>query len=168
MTCSAEPSTLNLCPTLNPCLPGPLLQVLPKTPATERYFGEAEFRAMKNSAVFVNLGRGESVDEPAMVAALQAGAAAEAEAGPEGLPAGATDPGQLLIAGAGLDVTEEEPLPQPSALWSLPNVVLTPHCAPHTPDFAVGSAQVFMRNLERYCAGAEAGLENVVDVDQGY
>ena len=79
-----------------------------------------------------------------------------------------TDPGQLLIAGAGLDVTEEEPLPQPSALWSLPNVVLTPHCAPHTPDFAVGSAQVFMRNLERYCAEAEAGLENVVGVDKGY
>ena len=68
---------------------------------------------------------------------------------------------------------DPRPIDLPSASCAgvcgeVPNVVLTPHCAPHTPDFAVGSAQVFMRNLERYCAGAEAGLENVVDVDKGY
>jgi len=132
-----------------------------------------------------------------MVTALQAGATSALQAeqredstGPDGADdspeeqaAAEVGVGRLEIAGAGLDVTEEEPLPTTSALWSLPNVVLTPHCAPHTPDlFAAGSAQVFMRNLERYCSrdgdrdrsrewdgeSLSLSLENVVDLEKGY
>ncbi len=78
---------------------------VPLTAQTRRLIGEAELRAMRPHAYLVNIARGHVVDEKMLIRALQEG----------------------WIGGAGLDVAEEEPLPQDSPLYSLPNVILTPH-----------------------------------------
>ena len=76
----------------------------PLTRQTFHLLGEPQFRAMKPTAIFVNTGRGKVVDEQALIRALQGG----------------------WIAGAGLDVTVEEPLPRDNPLWDMPNVIVTP------------------------------------------
>ena len=82
-----------------------VLDALPLTPATGELFDAAAFAAMPASAVFVNVGRGATVDEAALIEAMRDGG----------------------IAGAALDVFEQEPLPADSPLWSMPNVVVSPH-----------------------------------------
>lgn len=118
--------------------------VCPLTEETRGLIGEAELRAMRPDAVLINLARGEVVDERALVEALRAG----------------------RIAGAGLDVFAEEPLPPENALWSLPNVIITPHVAGALPDYVDAALEVFERNLRRYLAGEP--LCNVVDKARGY
>ncbi len=71
-----------------------------------------------------------------------------------------------LIAGAALDVTDPEPLPKGHPLWSLENVLITPHFAGARPDYAERAADVFVENLERYVAGSP--LKNLVDKEAGY
>ena len=105
-----------------------VVNIVPLTPATRHLFGAAAFEAMKPDAWFLNMGRGSTVDEPALVRALQTRA----------------------IAGAILDVFEEEPLPASSPLWAMDNVVVTPHIAGSSiPEEVVAS---FMANVPLYAA----------------
>lgn len=117
---------------------------LPLTKASRGMFGRDEMQAMKSSAFLVNIGRGAVVDEPVLVQALQEG----------------------WIAGAGLDVFEEEPLPSGIPLWGMDNVILTPHIGGSTPHYNDRAADVFAENLRRYLDGQP--LLNQVDLDKGY
>ncbi len=114
------------------------------TPETRHLIGEPELAAMKPTARLVNVGRGGLVDEPALIRALQAG----------------------RIAGAGLDVTEEEPLPADSPLWGMDNVIITPHSSGSSPRSHERLMDLFCENLRRWLAGEE--LLNVVDKEAGY
>jgi phosphoglycerate dehydrogenase-like enzyme len=96
-----------------------------------RLLGAAEIAALKPTAYVVNVARGEIVDEPALIAALQNG----------------------RIAGAALDVNEVEPLPADSPLWDLPNVILTPHVAGGGSTGYPMHRKLFAENLERLQAG---------------
>lgn len=117
---------------------------VPLTPQTLGMIGEAELRAMKPTAYLVNIARGEVCDEAALVRALEEG----------------------WIAGAGLDVFTQEPLPQNSPLWSLPNVILTPHIAGFSPNYEERAVDIFCENLRRYISGQP--LLNVVNKTTGY
>ena len=86
---------------------------------------------MRPGAVFVNVGRGDLVDEPALVSALATG----------------------HLGGAGLDVFSTEPLPADSPIWDLPNVIVTPHSSAHTPASGENAAEIFLANLARYARG---------------
>jgi phosphoglycerate dehydrogenase-like enzyme len=121
-----------------------VVNVLPITPATARTFDAEAFSAMKPSAVFVNIGRGATVDEGAMIDALRAGG----------------------IAGAALDVFEVEPLPEDSPLWTMPNVLVSPHRAGNHDGWEADVVRLCVDNLRRFVAGEP--LRNVVDVELGY
>jgi len=94
--------------------------------------------------VLVNLGRGALVDEAALIESLAEG----------------------RLAGAALDVFQEEPLPEASPLWSMPQVILTPHVSGLGPRFWERTCELFAANLRRWLAGEP--LENVVDKTAGY
>jgi phosphoglycerate dehydrogenase-like enzyme len=116
----------------------------PHTSETLGLIGKAELDAMKPEAVLVNVSRGRLVDEAALAAALQ----------------------NERLAGAALDVFEQEPLPDDSPLWDLPNVLITPHTSGFRPDHWDVMTDLFVENLRRYDAGKE--LLNVVDKRAGY
>ena len=116
----------------------------PLTDQTRGLFGAAEFSAMKATARFINLGRGELVDEDALIAALTSGA----------------------IAGAGLDVFLNEPLPENSPFWDLENCIVSPHMSGDYHGFKETVAEVFLDNFERYRQGRE--LVNRVDKTLGF
>lgn len=116
----------------------------PHTPETERLLGPAEFARIKPGARLVNIARGALVDEAALIGALREG----------------------RLAGAALDVMAEEPLPAGSPLWSMPEVILTPHTSGVGPRFWERIAEQFAGNLRRFLAGEP--LENVVDKRSGY
>jgi phosphoglycerate dehydrogenase-like enzyme len=118
--------------------------IVPLTDETTRMFGKEEFRAMKETAYFINMARGQVVNEEELILALEEG----------------------WIAGAGLDVFEEEPLPSDSPLYRLDNVLITPHVGGIHPDYHKKAVQVFLNNLERYQKGLE--LNNLVDYNRGY
>ena len=118
--------------------------VVPITAETRYMIGEAQLRAMKRTARLINIARGSVVDEAALVRALREG----------------------WIAGAALDVFDEEPLPPTSPLWTLPNVVITPHVAGEPADYPQRVAEVFVANAHRFAAGEP--LRNVVDLTRGY
>jgi len=117
---------------------------VPLTHETAGMFGEREFRAMKPSSYFINIGRGKTVDQAVLVQALEEG----------------------WIAGAGLDVVDPEPLPADSPLWDMPNVILTSHYSGLTPHYDDRALAIFLDNLRRYQAGEE--MRNVVDKKIGY
>lgn len=104
---------------------------VPLTNQSYKMIGPPEFSAMKSDAVLINLARGEVVDEQALIGALQTGG----------------------IGGAGLDTFDIEPLPADSVLWSLPNVLITPHMTPKMPDRTGQSLQIILRNIKAYCEG---------------
>jgi phosphoglycerate dehydrogenase-like enzyme len=118
----------------------------PLTPETRHMLSDAEFAAMKPSAIVMNVGRGPVIDEAALIRALQ----------------------EKRVAAAALDVFEHEPLPKDSPLWDMENVLISPHCTDRTrdPDWIELSVQCFVDNLARYLAGQP--LENVVDKRAGY
>jgi phosphoglycerate dehydrogenase-like enzyme len=116
----------------------------PLTGRTRGLVGRDAIAAMKATAVLVNVGRGPVVDEPALVDALRAGS----------------------IRGAALDVFETEPLPQGHPLWTLPNVLVSPHCADHVPGWVEAATRAFLDELERYRRGEP--LRNLVDKTRGY
>ncbi|MBN1246661.1 MAG: D-2-hydroxyacid dehydrogenase [Anaerolineae bacterium] len=134
--------------------PDQLLDVLPEAdflvltvPLTERtrgMIGETELRAMKPSAIIVNIGRGGTIQENALLRALQEG----------------------WIGGAGLDVFETEPLPEDSPWWDMPNVIVTAHYAGHNPYYDERALAIFLDNLRRYVT--KMPLRNVVDMRAGY
>jgi phosphoglycerate dehydrogenase-like enzyme len=105
---------------------------------------EAALRAMKPSAVLVNIARGGVVEEQALIRALQEG----------------------WIAGAALDVFAEEPLPAESSLWAMPNVLISPHVAGFTPHYHERVLGIFVENLRRLIDGKP--LLNRVDRQHGY
>lgn len=117
---------------------------LPLTTATTAIIGEAELRAMKASAYLYNVGRGASIEASALLRALQEG----------------------WIAGAGLDVTDPEPLPADSPLWHMDNVILGQHTSGSSPYNADRITEIFLDNLGRYRRGE--GLHNIVDKVHGY
>ncbi len=117
---------------------------VPLNADTHHMIGERELRAMKPSAYLVNIARGAVVDETALIRALQEG----------------------WIAGAGLDVFEQEPLPPDSPLWTMDNVILTPHTAGFSPHYEERAVEIFTENLRRYLEGRP--LLNVVDAALGY
>lgn len=117
---------------------------LPATAKTAGLVSEAKFRKMKRNALFVNIGRGALVDQEALVKALNEG----------------------WIAGAALDVTAPEPLPRNSPLWSMSNVIITPHVSGDSPSNELRRKQIFLSNLELFIQGK--ALKNRVNFEQGY
>lgn len=117
---------------------------VPSTSRTRGMFNRAAFQAMKPTAFLVNIARGDVCNEADLVLALQ----------------------EKQIAGAALDVFEQEPLSPGSPLWHLPNVFISPHISGHTPEYDNRVSMIFAENVRRYLAGES--LYNVVDKEQGY
>lgn len=109
---------------------------------------------MKNDALYINVGRGQTNDEDALVRALQAGLEA-------GSGKGEGEEGELRIAGASIDVTRVEPLAQGNALYTLENVVLTPHVSAFTSKYWELCMEVFRTNLGRVMEKGEGGLNAI-------
>jgi len=116
----------------------------PLTPSTRGLITRAHLAKMKSSGVFINVGRGATVDEEALIDALR----------------------ERRIRGAALDVCETEPLPPSHPLWELDNVLISPHTADHTADSHWRAMQFYIENLRRFRAGES--LENVVDKQEQY
>jgi phosphoglycerate dehydrogenase-like enzyme len=121
-----------------------VVDALPATPDTHHRFDAEAFDAMTMWSRFVNVGRGSTVDELALVEALRSGS----------------------ISGAALDVFEEEPVPADSPLWDLPNLVISPHMAGDFAGHREALVELFVENLERYLTGRP--LKNVVDKSLGF
>jgi phosphoglycerate dehydrogenase-like enzyme len=121
-----------------------VVNVLPFTQETRHLVGGKELSVMKNTALYCNMGRGATTDEAALVEALQNG----------------------RIAGALLDVTETEPLPDSSPLWDMDNVILTAHNAGFHPDYDTLALGIALENLEHYVRGEP--LKNLIDKNAGY
>jgi phosphoglycerate dehydrogenase-like enzyme len=117
---------------------------VPLTNDTRQLIGETELRSMRSNAVLVNIARGAVVDEPALIRALKEG----------------------WIAGAALDVFEQEPLPPESELWDMENVIVSPHISGGTEIYNQRAAGIFRENLRRYLAGER--LMNLADPARGY
>ena len=116
----------------------------PGTTETEKLFGQKEFESMKKRTIIINVGRGIIIDTDALAGVLN----------------------KRMIGGAGLDVTEPEPLPAGHPLWSAPNVFITPHVSAPTKVTAERRVKIFTDLLKRYLAGQE--MYNIVDFDAGY
>lgn len=121
-----------------------VVDTMPLTPQTRHVFDAEALAAMKQTARFINVGRGATVVETALVDALTSGG----------------------IAGAALDVYEEEPLPAESAFWDMENVIVCPHMSGDVEGTELDFARVFYRNLRRYLEGES--LRNVVDKRLGF
>lgn len=117
---------------------------VPETSETRQLIGEAELERMRPGAVLINLARGAIVDEEALVRALA----------------------ERRLRGAGLDVFGREPLPPDHRMWTLDNVLLTPHVGGTSGRFWERETDLIVRNVRRYLAGEE--LENRVDKERGY
>jgi len=117
---------------------------VPLTAETSGLVNANTLSRMKPTAYLINLSRGRIVEEPALVAALAEG----------------------RLAGAGLDVFETEPLPDHSPLWTLPNVIITPHVSAGSTTVMQETAELWARNLERFVAGGP--LVTPVNPSLGY
>jgi phosphoglycerate dehydrogenase-like enzyme len=116
----------------------------PVTPATERMIDQTRLEKMKPEAYVINVSRGDLIDEPALLRALQ----------------------ERRIAGAALDVFEKEPLPSNSPFWELDNVLITPHTAAVTEKLWERHYLLIAENLKRFLSGQP--LLNLVDKKRGY
>jgi phosphoglycerate dehydrogenase-like enzyme len=123
-----------------------LICAAPLTRETHHLIGDRELEVMKPNALIINVGRGPVIDESALVRALV----------------------NRRIAGAALDVFEQEPLPRDSPLWGMENVLISPHSADRTvePDWVQSTVGLFVENFHRYRNGQ--ALENLVDKRAGY
>ncbi|PKB78870.1 MAG: hypothetical protein BZY88_16235 [SAR202 cluster bacterium Io17-Chloro-G9] len=117
---------------------------LPRTPDTEKIIGATALAAMKPTAYLINLARGNLVDEEALIVALKSDS----------------------IAGAGLDTTTVEPLPKESPLWSLPNVIITPHVSPGTDQVGNDLVDFWCENIRRFAENDP--LNGIVDRHSEY
>jgi phosphoglycerate dehydrogenase-like enzyme len=116
----------------------------PLTEETRNMIAEVEFTIMKPTAVVINVGRGPIINENAMIRALST----------------------KRIKGAALDVFDEEPLPSDHVFYKLENVLLSPHCADHTPDWLENAMRFFLEQFARYRAGQP--VANIVKKKLGY
>lgn len=116
----------------------------PETPETRHLIGAAQLQAMKPTAFLINVARGSLVDESALIETLR----------------------RHAIAGAALDVAEQEPLPSDSPFWTLDNVFITPHISAVSEYLWDRQTELLLDNLERWFSGRELG--NVVDKERGY
>lgn len=121
-----------------------LVVTVPLTASTRHMVNEDVLKAMKRTAVLINVGRGSVIDEPALISALAAG----------------------TIAGAGLDVFEEEPLPATSPLWNMDNVIIAPHVSGNSARYDEKAAALFAENLQRYLENRP--LLNKLERQRGY
>lgn len=122
--------------------PDHVICVLPDTPQTRHILDAQAFRQMKDSCYLVNVGRGSVVDEPALAKALCAGE----------------------LAGAVLDVFQQEPLPSDSPLWNAPGLIVTGHIAAQSRPADI--ARIFIENYRRYCK--DEALRYRIDFERGY
>ncbi len=116
----------------------------PLTPETKYMLGEEEFRAMKRTAYYINIGRGAVAWEPALIRALE----------------------ENWIAGAYLDALEVEPIPVDHPFWGMENVLLIPHDSHSSPYIGDRIVNIFCENLDRYVKGVQ--LKNICDPGKGY
>jgi phosphoglycerate dehydrogenase-like enzyme len=121
-----------------------IVATAPLTEETRHMISDAEFAAMKPTAVVINVGRGPVIDEAALLRALTA----------------------KKIKGAALDVFEHEPLPAGHPLYKLETVLLSPHCADHTADWQDQAMRLFLKQYGRFEKGEQ--LENIVNKRLGY
>ena len=121
-----------------------LVLAAPLTAATRGLIGARELALLPRHAWLINIARGTIVDEPALIEALRGGA----------------------LAGAALDTFASEPLPPDSPLWTLPNVIVSPHHSGSSPRSEERALDLFIDNLQRFVSGRE--LRNVVDLEAGY
>jgi phosphoglycerate dehydrogenase-like enzyme len=117
---------------------------LPSTAKTHHFITREHLQLMKRSAILINLARGSIIQEEALIEALQDG----------------------TIAGAALDVFDQEPLPESSPFWTMENVMLTPHIAGVSEHYLARVTPIFYHNLQQYLAGKP--LMNLVDLQEGY
>ncbi|WP_016994015.1 D-2-hydroxyacid dehydrogenase [Lysinibacillus boronitolerans] len=122
-----------------------VISVLPKTTETTHLLEEEHFVAMKNNAIFMNFGRGNLVDEKVLIQAIET----------------------KQIGHAVLDVFEEEPLTSDNPLWTLPNVIVSPHVSSHSSRYVERSLEIFKPSLTKWLQG-DTDLENVMDLSRGY
>lgn len=122
-----------------------IINTLPLTKATFHLIGSEQLRRMRSTAVYINIGRGATADEEALIEALRSG----------------------TIAGAALDVFEKEPLPDTSPLWEMEQVIITPHNAGSTDHYNERAMQIFLRNLRDMAEGSSPSL-NRVDLKRQY
>jgi len=115
--------------------------VAPYTPQTEKMVDSRVLSAMKPTAFLFNLGRGEVVDEEALISALKSG----------------------KIAGAGLDTYCEEPLPESHPFWGMKNVIVSPHVAGMSDIYVEQALSIFEENLRRFLKGERRNLINVME-----
>jgi phosphoglycerate dehydrogenase-like enzyme len=117
-----------------------LINVLPAVPENAKLFDAALFAAMKSSAFYISAGRGQTVDEAALIAALH----------------------ERRIAGAGLDVFQIEPLPPDSPFWNLPNVFMTPHVGGYIAEYEEFVMPLIIDNMRQFLAGRMSDMINIV------
>ena len=118
-----------------------IVNLLPLTAETEKVFTCDVFEKMKESAFFINIGRGETVDEDSLIHALK----------------------NEIIAGAGLDVFENEPISESSPLWDMKNVILSPHVAGLSNGYWERQAELFVFNLMCYLEKNNTSMKNLVN-----
>ncbi|WAO20829.2 D-2-hydroxyacid dehydrogenase [Paenilisteria newyorkensis] len=121
-----------------------IVSVLPETNATRSLYKKAHFEAMKNSAVFINIGRGSAVSEEILLDIAT----------------------NKTIAHLYLDVSPIEPLPKNHALWNFPNVTVTPHVSAHSPKYLYRSFDIWLENVARF--QKEEPLLNTINLNRGY
>jgi len=117
---------------------------LPLTSTTRGIVNAAFFKAMKNGSYYISVGRGATTDTDALIAAMES----------------------EKLHGAGLDVTDPEPLPNDHRLWAVPNVIITPHSSSSSERSSRNTWIIARENLRRYIQGEK--LLNLVDLDRGY
>lgn len=122
-----------------------VISMLPSTEKTQGLLTREHFEVMKDSAIFMNFGRGDLVEEAILTEVLE----------------------QKLIAHAVLDVYMEEPLPTHSPLWKMDNVTISPHLSSHSSRYVERSLDIFKPSLQKWMAG-ERELENEIDILKGY
>ncbi len=121
-----------------------VVNALPLTNTTEGIVDEAFFNNLKDGSYYISVGRGKTTDTNALIAALKSG----------------------KLSGAGLDVTDPEPLPKGHEIWTMPNVIITQHTAGRSDLTSRNAYMIIRENLRRYIQGEK--LLNMVDLARGY
>lgn len=121
-----------------------LVVAVPYTPETDNLIDARRIGLLKHGAMVIGISRGKIIDEDALTARLRDGS----------------------LSGAGLDVFAQEPLPEDSPLWDVPNLIITPHCAPVSPVTSTREMDIIVENVRRFVEGEP--LLNICDKRAGY